>query len=99
MMEWMRRNPLMTVVYVVVALVTLDLALMVSGYRILVGEERGYTTIVPGSVSFGFVSEGIGYGTIECSYFTGRSVQITSDRVDAIDECPAIIRPYADAMR
>ena len=84
-----RRNPVMAFAGVVAALVTLDLILLLSGYRILIREER--TPAVDTTIY-----EPMRYDTLECSYFTGRSVQSFEDGNYgplSIDECPFIYRP------
>jgi hypothetical protein len=71
--------------------VMLDLILLVSGYRVLVGQKRvedytPYYKYVP--------MEKIG-DTLDCSYFTGRSVQtVHFSGYDAKpDECPFVFKP------
>ena len=84
-----RRNPIMAIVWTLGLLIILDLLLLVSGFRILVGEDE-WSEYLPYS-KFTTPTE-IDSG-IECSYFTGRSIQtarVSWSRA-GIDECPFII--------
>ena len=84
-----RRNPMMALAGVVASLVALDLILLLSGYRLLIREDR--TPAVETTLY-----EPMRYDTLECSYFTGRSVQSFEDgnyRPRSIDECPFTFRP------
>lgn len=79
----------MSLVGVVAILVTLDVILLLSGYRILIREERR-------SAIETTMYELMRYDTLECTYFTGRSVQSFEDgnyRPLSIDECPFAFRP------
>ena len=88
-----RSNPIATVLAVLSVVAVLDFALLASNYRILVGERRSHTTIVPGEVHIWASTAEIGYDTVECSYFTGRSVQVSTARSYEMDKCPLVFRP------
>lgn len=83
----------MTVVTVIGVLAFLDVSLMLSGYRILVGERLTSETIVESTRW----SEGLTSPMRECSYFTGRSVLVSRVNADQLDECPVLFKPYAKA--
>ncbi len=89
-----RRNPVKILALVLCVIATLNLLLLLSGYRVLIGEERSYHTIVEGSVVLGAVTQGIGYEKISCTYFTGRSVRVSEATSDQIDECPTLTKPF-----
>jgi len=82
-----RRNPIMSVV---VVLMILYMLLLVSGYRLLINERewmqnRGGSMWLRG--------EDLGQA-LTCTYFTGRSIQTVEYRYDdRPDECPFLYRP------
>ena len=87
-----RRKPIMTVIAVLGAVAFLDLLLLASGYRVLVG-ERLEDEYMPAVTPHGMA---IKTGeTLTCDYFTGRSVQTApAERfLSNPDECPFMIKP------
>ncbi len=87
-----RRNPVMAALAVFGTIALSDLALLVSGYRILVHESRGFEQTVAPHFMTG--TPGDGYETLQCSYFTGRNVLTSSFPADSDDECRFIYTPY-----
>ena len=87
-----RRNPITALAFVIAALVVLDLMLLISGRWLLVGERRYIDVLVEPHVSNG--NRGFRYEMIECSFFTGRSLQTTRDYASRYPECPFLIQPY-----
>lgn len=89
-----RRNPVMTAVAFLGILALFDLALLISGYRILVRESRGEAWS-EGDLEVRSVKLG---ETLSCTYFTGRSVRTVTAGPDGFipDECPFVIRPPRD---
>ena len=83
------RNPVMTFVMIVGGLILLDIGLLMAGYRVLIAEQLSSDVIVERS-QFG---EGYKIDTLECSYFTGRSIKVESVSQNLIDECPFIFKP------
>ncbi len=68
-----------------VVLVALELALLLTGNRLLIGERRGRTG-------------GEGQDHLECRYFTGRSVKAiqfwyAENNMLGRDSCPFLYRP------
>lgn len=87
-----RRNPIMTAMAIMAILAVLDLLLLASGYRVLVG-ERLREEYMPAMVPNG---RAIKTGeTLECDYFTGRSIHTAPAHryISNPDECPFIVRP------
>lgn len=85
----MRRNPIIAAVVILGALLALDFMLLLSGYRILIHEERSPAVETS-------IYQPMRYDTLTCSYFTGRSVQSFEDGnygPRSIDECPFAYRP------
>lgn len=78
--------------YAAGAVVAADVSLLLSGYRILVREQRVTEVIVKGSVSYGIIYEPIVDEYRTCTYFTGRSLR-TSRAPSSFDECPFASRP------
>jgi len=86
-----RRKPAMTTLVVLAIIALLDLALLISGYRILVQESRGEEWS-EGDFEVRAVKLG---ETLSCTYYTGRSLRTvtTTPETSGLDECPFIIRP------
>ena len=84
-------RPKQIIVWTVAAIVAADLALLLSGYRILIKEERG-AEYTPYSKYFGAKKVG---DTLACTYWTGRSVRTaTAGAYDwKPDECPFFVKP------
>lgn len=88
----MRREPLKYCFFLLLALAAVNFMMLLSGYRILVDEQRGeeYTEFVR------FVgSRKIG-DTLTCTYWTGRSVRKVHFGAYQTkpDECPFFYSPF-----
>ncbi|OJY67107.1 MAG: hypothetical protein BGP16_18085 [Sphingobium sp. 66-54] len=85
-----RRNPVMTAIAFLAIVALFDLALLISGYRILVRENRGEAWS-EGNLEVRSVKLG---ETLTCTYFTGRSVRTMTAGPDGFipDECPFVTR-------
>jgi len=83
-----RRNPVMSFLTALAIVGLLDLLLLISGYRILVGEREWseYTEFSK------FTDSTLLDSGLECRYFTGRSVQTArvSWSQSKVDECPFV---------
>jgi hypothetical protein len=88
-LHWARRNPFTAALAIAAAL---DLLILLTGTRILIHEEEHSRVIVPGYLHAGFGQAGISESTLECTYFTGRSMQTASVSTFYRDECPFIVR-------
>lgn len=86
-----RRNPFTTLAVVLLVLLALDLALLVSGYRVLVGEMRSVRVVSSGVPKLFIPGETT--PTLRCSYFTGRSVLSFEGDAGDNEECPFVYRP------
>jgi hypothetical protein len=74
------------------ALLAVDILLLISGYRVLVWQARGYEGVM--SVKIANPDEPP-QETLDCTYFTGRSFQTVhfSGFDSKPDECPFVFRP------
>ena len=82
----------MALVVVIALLAALELVLLLTGSWVLVGERRYFEVVVEPTMFN--MNRGLSYEKIECSFFTGRSVQRTNDFARTIAECPFVIRPH-----
>ena len=86
------RNPFMTTVIFLAIIAGLNLVLLISGYRILIGEEEWekYSEYDKFTESY-LIDSGL-----ECRYYTGRSIKTlrASWSELRIDECPFLFNPY-----
>lgn len=91
--------------WLVVAAIGVSLLLMVSDYRVLVGEEQpapfepdmtGPSEIIQGGDPQIDYRRLPPFGRVmTCRYFTGRSVTTVTFNISEIDSCPLIYKPKA----
>ena len=88
-----RRNRIMAIVIGLLILAALDILLMASGYRVLVGEEMVEEYILAVTPHGRAIKTG---ETLQCDYFTGRSVQRAPAHrfTEVPDECPLLVKTH-----